>query len=288
MPHSMTAFAHCTDKLEWGELACELRSLNHRYLDLNFRLPEEIRSLEPELRTRIAGKFKRGRIDCTFRVRLYELFADESMVDEALANQVIALARQFQEREPRLQPLRVIDVMRWPGVLRTREIDAQALRDATISLIDEAIAQARDVRKREGNRLQEIIQNKLSALAETVANVKVVLPQAEQACRDRLGERISMVREEVDPNRFEQEVLFYLQKSDVSEEVDRLLVHLDEAKAAIASDKPMGRHLDFLMQELHREANTLGAKAIDTRLSSASVELKLLIEQMREQVQNIE
>ena len=288
MPHSMTAFAQCTDKTEWGELACELRSVNHRYLDVNFRLSEEIRSLEPALRARITDSFKRGRIDCTLRLRLYELVADESAVDGVLAEQVIALARRFQEKGPELQPLQVIDVMRWPGVLRVQEVDAEALRGATMGLLEETISEVQDIRKREGGRLQEIVREKLNALAAAVAEVKAVLPQTEPAFRNRLEERLKMIREEIDQNRFEQEVLFYLQKSDVSEEIDRLTVHLDEAYTVIASEKPIGRRLDFLMQELHREANTFGAKAFDARLTGASVELKLLIEQMREQVQNIE
>ncbi len=153
MPYSMTAFAHCTDQAQWGELACELRSLNHRYLDVNIRLPEEIRSLEPELRTRITNRFKRGRIDCTFRLRLYELLSDESMLDETLANQVISLARRFEAKDSSLQPLQVIDVMRWPGVIRAPEVDAQILHDAVIGLMDETIAEVRNARKREGDRL---------------------------------------------------------------------------------------------------------------------------------------
>ncbi len=288
MPHSMTAFAQCSEKTEWGELACELRSVNHRYLDLNFRLPEEIRVFEPQLRARISQSFARGRIDCTMRLRLYELFAEESEVDEPLARQVIGLARKFTEQAPDLAPLQVIDLIRWPGVLRTREVDVESLRSVTLNLLEATVLEVEEERRREGRRLTEIVEEKLGAVAETLARVRSVLPQVEDAFRARLDERLEALREEVDPNRFEQEVVFYLQKSDVTEELDRLGVHLHEATDLLRTDKPIGRRLDFLMQEMNREANTLGAKAIDSGLTGVSVELKVLIEQTREQVQNIE
>ena len=288
MPYSMTAFSRTSGQTLWGEITCELRSVNHRYLEINPRLPDEVRSLEPQIRDNIAQHIKRGRVDCNIRLQQLELGAEDVKVNKDLIAKVVAVADQIRVQNNDLQPLRVADVLRWPGVVLAPQLDEDQIGTVTMGCLQDAIHQLVDIRKREGGRLLSALLSKLEGAREIVDDLKTSVPDFQQQFRQRVEKRLEDAQLELDPTRLEQELVIYIQKSDVSEEIDRLEVHLEELSNVFQKDQPIGRRLDFLMQELNREANTLGSKSIDTRLTQASVELKVLIEQMREQVQNLE
>lgn len=288
MPSSMTAFAQVRDDTECGEISCELRTVNHRFLEINPRLPEELRHFEPTIRDLLAKRIKRGRVDCTMRFQPQVVRSQQLRVNNTLVEALISLASDVRQRGIDVEPIRVVDILRWPGVIETPEMDSEQLQNAVIEVVSNALQVVIETRIREGTRLSGLILERVGAARALVNRVKEVLPTINQTFRQRLQERLSEVREQLDPNRLEQEIVMFLQKIDVSEELDRLEIHLDEIQSVLSSEQPIGRRLDFLMQELHREANTLGAKSVDTTMTQASVELKVLIEQMREQVQNIE
>ncbi len=288
MPNSMTAFSQARDDTECGEISCELRTVNHRYLEINPRLPEEIRQFEPAIRDLVAKRIKRGRVDCTMRLQPQFTHSQDLAVNSALVEAVLSLAAEVRQQGGDVEPIRVVDILRWPGVIEPPQIDSEQLQAAVIDVVSNALQDVVDTRKREGVRLVDLVLQRVSASRALVNRVKEMLPGISQTFRQRLQERLSEVREQLDPNRVEQEIVLFLQKIDVAEELDRLDIHLDEIQSVLSTEQPIGRRLDFLMQELHREANTLGAKSVDTATTQASVELKVLIEQMREQVQNIE
>ncbi|MDJ0955713.1 MAG: YicC/YloC family endoribonuclease [Arenicellales bacterium] len=284
----MTAFSRTSGQTPWGEITCELRSVNHRYLEINPRLPDEVRSLEPQIRDRIAQHVKRGRVDCNIRLQQQELGAEDVNVNTDLVAKVITVADQIHAQNSNLQPLRVVDVLRWPGVVLAPQFDEDQVGTVAMECLEDAIHQLVDIRRREGERLLSALLVKLEGAREIVDGLKNAVPDWQQQFRQRVEKRLEDAQVELDPSRLEQELVIYIQKSDVSEEIDRLDAHLEELSSVFQQDQPIGRRLDFLMQELNREANTLGSKSIDTRLTQASVELKVLIEQMREQVQNLE
>ena len=288
MPYSMTAFSRASGQTPWGEITCELRSVNHRYLEINPRLPDEVRSLEPQIRDSIAQHVKRGRVDCNIRLQQQELGAEDVNVNIDLIAKVIAVSEQIRAQTSHLQPLRVVDVLRWPGVVLAPQLDEDQIGTVAMECLRNALHQLVDIRKREGGRLLSVLLSKLGEAREIVDELKASVPNWQKLFRQRIEKRLEDAQVELDPTRLEQELLIYIQKSDVSEEIDRLDAHLDELSDVFHQQQPIGRRLDFLMQELNREANTLGSKSIDTRLTQASVELKVLIEQMREQVQNLE
>lgn len=288
MPHSMTAFAQCVETAPWGEISCELRSVNHRYLEISPRLSEELRQLEPEIREIIGQRVKRGRVDCGIRFQQQTGVLEGLEVDLEQARLVIAAGEQLRNFAVDLQPLRVIDVLRWPGVVQAAQVDTEQLSALTLAALNKALDEFIAVRQREGHRLVALLRDRLERMIKIVSQVRQMLPDVYAAFRERIESRMGEVRDQMDPSRLEQEMVIYIQRADVAEEVDRLQVHLDEVGSVLQQDQPMGRRLDFLMQELNREANTLGAKAVDTGLSQASVDLKVLIDQMREQIQNIE
>jgi uncharacterized protein (TIGR00255 family) len=288
MPYSMTAFSRSTGQTPWGEITCELRSVNHRYLEINPRLAEEVRSLEPRVREAIAKHLKRGRVDCTIRLQQQELWSDDIDVDMALIDKLVAVSQQVRDRASDIKPLRAADVLRWPGVVRVAQLDEDQIGSVAVECLERATRQLVDIRKREGERLLEALLEKLLAAKNVVNELKQSIPQWQQLFRQRVEKRLAEAQVNLDQDRLEQEMLIYIQKSDVTEEMDRLEVHLNEVSNVFELAQPIGRRLDFLMQELTREANTLGSKSNDTRLTQASVDLKVLIEQMREQVQNIE
>lgn len=291
MPHSMTAFARRDRDTPWGVLAWELRSVNHRFLELSLRLPEELRALEPPVREQLARGLSRGKVDATLRFQPREAAA-EPRVDEALLGRLLALGQRAESLAAAagttLEPWRAADLLRWPGVLAADEPDQPALNAAALGLFGEALGELQDTRRREGERLREVLEARLAALARIAADLRAALPELARTQRERLMQRLRELEVAPEPGRFEQELALLLQKADVGEELDRLEVHLKEAGEVLAQDGAIGRRLDFLMQELNREANTLGAKSADARQSSTAIELKVLIEQLREQVQNIE
>ncbi len=288
MINSMTAFARADARSQWGDLSWELRSVNHRYLELSLRLPEEMRTFEPQFREMMAARVRRGRIDAVLRFEAKEALAEGVDLDEAATQRLAQLAARAASLLPGAAPMRLGDVLRWPGVLTGAEIDAEGLAAVAAETLSAALDELAATRRREGERLTQMVEQRLHAMHQTVQSVRAVLPEAAAVYRERLEQRLAEVRDQLDPERLEQEIVLFLQKTDVEEELDRLSVHVDEVGRVLQQKEPVGRRLDFLMQELNREANTLGSKSVDMRLRNASVELKVLIEQMREQVQNIE
>ncbi|WP_234422156.1 YicC/YloC family endoribonuclease [Sedimenticola thiotaurini] len=284
----MTSFSRRESRDELGELVCELRSVNHRYLELFVRLPEELRALEPVVRERVAARLGRGKVDCQFRFVPSKNATAGVAVNERFAQQIIDAAGEIGQMLHQSVPPRAIDILRWPGVLETEELDLTPVHQRATSLLEEALDGLVESRQREGQRLAELIVQRCESMREQVTKAKQLMPQLLVSLRDRLRARLVELTAELDEGRIEQEMVLLTQRLDVDEEMDRLLTHLDEVEAVLERDEPVGRRLDFLMQELNREANTLGSKSNDVEMTRVSVELKVLIEQMREQIQNIE
>jgi uncharacterized protein (TIGR00255 family) len=284
---SMTGFARRELAGSWGTLTCELRSVNHRYLEPGFRLPEELRPLESDLRQQLAKSLKRGKVDCTMHLRNTSGAERELRVDSvALARVATAIGQVFRELPS--ATVDAVEVLRWPGVVETSAPDSDALLGAGRSLFQQTLDDLGGMRLREGKRLGELIEQRCAGLATLVAQVRTRMPEIQVRLRARLNERVAELAATVDPERLEQEVVLQLQRIDVAEELDRLTGHIEETRRVMGSGEAAGRRLDFLMQELNREANTLASKSQDLDTTRISVDMKVLIEQMREQVQNVE
>ena len=284
---SMTAYAAGERNTPWGVLGCELRAVNHRFLELGLRLPEELRAFEPALRERVASRVSRGKLELAMRLRAPEaeggLQVDEAMVDE-LARLNLGLAARFPGLRTSLT-----DLLQYPGVLQGRGIDAEALQREVMLLMEAVLDDFVEARAREGARLATVIGERADAIAAIAADVRTLVPRIREGQRAKLAARLADLAQPAEPARVEQELVLWLQKLDVDEELDRLDSHLVELRRILAGGKePVGRRLDFLLQEFNREANTLGSKSVDARTSNAAVELKVLIDQVREQIQNIE
>ena len=285
---SMTGFARREASGPWGQLACELRSVNHRYLEAGFRLPEELRALETELRQGLSKELRRGKVDCTVHLRAAAGGSAELVIDDrALAN-LLSRVREITVATPGKPTVDVMDILRWPGIVREDETDTESLQAAARALFAETLRELADSRAREGVRLRELIEQRCGALEQLVAQVRVRLPEVHARVRQRLEERVAELGAEVDRERLEQELVLLLQRLDVAEELDRLGGHIDETRRVIGGNEAAGKRLDFLMQELNREANTLSSKSQDLETTRFAVDMKVLIEQMREQVQNVE
>ena len=281
----MTAYAAAERQTAWGTLGCELRAVNHRFLELGTRLPEELRALEPALRERVSARVSRGKLDLTMRLRTDAQHA--LGVDEAALERLSALAQSLQSRFPGLTT-EVTGLLQLPGVLQGPQVDAEALQAEALALLDEVLAQFLEARRREGDKLASVITERVEGIREVVAQVRAMMPAIREGQRAKLEARVADLDQPLDPGRLEQELVLWLQKLDVEEELDRLDSHIEEIGRVMAADGPVGRRLDFLLQEFNREANTLGSKSVDARTSNAAVELKVLIDQVREQVQNLE
>jgi uncharacterized protein (TIGR00255 family) len=295
MISSMTGFARLEQSGSYGQLTCEVRSVNHRYLEPGFRLPEELRALESELRQTLARELRRGKVDCTIHLRGSHEAERELLVDDEAVDRLLARSRDIAERAAakglgasHLSSIDPIDVLRWPGVLREQATETESLHAACRQLFLATVRQLAEARHREGERLQELIEQRCVALAELVTTVRTRLPEWRQRWRDKLRERLAELAVQVDAERFEQEVALILQRADVDEELDRLDGHLVEIRRVMTATEAAGRRLDFLMQELNREANTLSSKSQELDTTRIAVDMKVLIEQMREQIQNIE
>ncbi len=288
MIRSMTAFSRREASFPWGELSVELRSVNHRYLDVSPRLPEELRAAEGDFRQRVAAVLSRGKVDLNMRFAPAQGSGDSLQIDRQLAERISHASREIDLLLYNPAPVNSLDVLRWPGVIQSVAVEPDELRQAALGLLDEALAELVAMREREGAKLAELIEQRCGAVLEVVAGVREILPGILEASRERLRARFEEAKLELDPQRLEQEMVIAAQKMDVAEELDRLEAHVGEIRAVLKKGGTVGRRLDFLMQELNREANTLGSKSADTRTSRASVDLKVLIEQMREQIQNIE
>jgi uncharacterized protein (TIGR00255 family) len=291
----MTGFARLEHSGSFGQLTCEVRSVNHRYLEPGFRLPEELRALESELRQTLARELRRGKIDCTIHLRGSHEAERELLVDDEAVDRLLARSRDIAERAAakglgtsHASSIDPIEVLRWPGVLRQQATETESLHAACRQLFGATVRQLAEARHREGERLQELVEQRCAALTELVATVRARLPEWRQRWRDKLRERLAELAVQVDGERFEQEVALILQRADVDEELDRLDGHLVEIRRVMTGSEAAGRRLDFLMQELNREANTLSSKSQELDTTRIAVDMKVLIEQMREQIQNIE
>jgi len=287
MVHSMTAFARAERAGAHGTLSWELRSVNHRYLEPHLRLPDAFRELEGAVREALRGGLSRGKVECTLRWN-EEAGSQAPKLDLARAAELIEAAQAVAaliQQPAAIDPLQVLAL---PGVMVSESVDTQAMQAGALALFNEALEEMKAGRAREGAELAKLINDRLDAMAEDIAALREQVPQMLTAHRQKILDRFAEVRAELDPVRLEQELVLLAQKSDVAEELDRLATHVREVRRVLASPGAAGRRLDFLMQELNREANTLGSKAFDPRSTQAAVNLKVLIEQMREQVQNIE
>jgi uncharacterized protein (TIGR00255 family) len=285
---SMTGFARREASAEWGSLVCELRSVNHRFLEAGFRLPDELRSAESELRTRLAQKIRRGKVDCSMSYRR-PVGANAVLDVDALALERLLNATQTVARAAHgPATVNVLDVLRWPGVLREEAADGEPLLRAATALFAATLEDLTAARGREGQRLRETLEQRCAALETQVAAVRARLPEVQARARARLNERLAELTAAVDHERLEQELALLLQRLDVDEELERLSGHIVEVQRVIGGSEPAGRRLDFLMQELNREANTLSSKSQDLETTRCAVDMKVIIEQMREQVQNAE
>jgi len=287
MLRSMTAFASAESDTGHGTLSIELRSVNHRYLELGLRLPEELRSLEPQVRERVAARLSRGKVDLGVRYKPAVANAAALALDEDLIARLAETAQAMAARFPQLN-VDFVSLLGWPGVMLERDSDQESLRAEALALLDGALGEMVAAREREGARLGGFMRERLDAIEKIVADVRLHLPEVREALRTRFDARLAELKQSVEPGRIEQEIVLQLQRIDVDEELDRLTAHVAEARHTFGLKEAVGRRLDFLMQEFNREANTLGSKAADPRTTKAAVELKVLIEQMREQVQNLE
>jgi uncharacterized protein (TIGR00255 family) len=287
MIHSMTAFARAESKGDHGTLCFELRSVNHRYLELSLRLPDELRALEPSLRERAGQRLARGKVEISLRYQRRE-GAVAPEVNETALKALIAACRSVDHVTGHLTPLDALELLRLPGVLKAAENDSAALAEQALAAFDAALEALAKTRASEGERLAALILTRCDGCVEQSARARIRRPVVLKEQQDKLRARIAELGVAADPARLEQEIALLAQRLDVAEELDRLEMHLDEVRKVLGKGGGVGRRLDFLMQELNREANTLGSKSSDVETTRAAVELKVLIEQMREQVQNIE
>ena len=283
---SMTAFASGEATTPWGTLACELRSVNHRFLEITARLPDELRALEPALRERIGARISRGKLDVSLRLRTADA-AGGLQVDRARLAELAKLSRELEADFPGLRT-DFSQLLQIPGVVRGEGVDPAALQAEALALVERVIDDFIAAREREGAKLAQAILERLDGIAAIREQVRDCIPAIRDGQRARMEARLVDLPQPVDAGRLEQELVLALQKLDVDEELDRLDAHVAEARRVMKLREAVGRRLDFLLQEFNREANTLGSKSVDTRTSSAAIELKVLIDQIREQAQNIE
>ncbi|HEX5960082.1 MAG TPA: YicC/YloC family endoribonuclease [Rhodanobacteraceae bacterium] len=286
MIRSMTAYANMEEATPQGWLACEVRAVNSRFLETGVRLPEELRTLEPALRERIAARLSRGKVDATFRYKP-PASATDLLLDPRTAGQLAAIAQALKSEFPQLAT-DFAGLLDWPGLLVKPELDQRGLGDAALGLLDRTLDEFVAGREREGAKLAAALRERLDGIERIVGDVRGLLPDIRVALRAKLEARLAEWRQSADPGRLEQELVLQLSRIDVDEELDRLAAHVGEARRILGLDEPVGRRLDFLMQEFNREANTLASKSADQQTTRAAVDLKVLIEQVREQVQNLE
>jgi len=288
MTHSMTAFSRQQADSRWGSLTWEIRSVNHRYLEANVRLPENFRGLENLIREKLRQKLKRGKVDCQLHFKKFEAGSSDIHIDKELVKNLVDASSEIHTFVEGPSQLNTIDILRWPGVITDQKIDASAFEEQASRLFDQTIDGLISARKREGEALELQLSTRIGSIKRIVSSVKSKMPEIIFNQRQAMLNRLTDLKAELDPIRIEQEIVILAQKADVDEELDRLESHLHEVERIIGSNGQKGRRLDFLMQELNREANTLSSKSVLAETTLNAVELKVLIEQMREQIQNIE
>lgn len=288
MIHSMTGYAALSQELPQGTINLEIKSVNSRYLDIQFRIMDELRGLEPSLRELIGARLTRGKIDCRLGFSAAITAESLSRVNAGLIDQLLSLNKLVHERAPEAAPLSVADILRWPGVIASEELSKEALKDAVLTLLTRALDDLAASRSREGAKLKDIILDRAAQMDALVARIKPKTPAIVANFQEKLRQKLKEAEAGSDDDRMRQEIVLFAQKIDVDEEIGRLTTHLSELKRILAKGGGAGKRLDFLMQELNREANTLGSKSVDAEMSQASMDMKVLIDQMREQIQNIE
>ena len=288
MIRSMTGFARRERQGPWGTLVCELRTVNHRYLEISLRLPEDLKALDNEVRQSIGAALRRGKVDASLYLKTAAGTQRGLELDTSLLDELIARVDEVRVRLKDPAAVSPVELLRWPGVIREAESDSRPVLVASLELLREALGELNETRNREGQRIRELLLARCVTMRAQVQAVKARLPEVSQRLRERILERIGQLGVTPDSERLEQELVLYAHKMDVEEELDRLVGHLAEVTAALDSSEPAGRRLDFLMQELNREANTLSSKSQDSETTKAAVDMKVAIEQMREQVQNVE
>jgi len=288
MLHSMTGFARESAETDLGTLTWEIRAVNHRYLDVQFKLPEDLRPKEQALRQRASAALGRGKVECALFFRRAFDQNNELRVDTEMVELIGHRISDLTAKLPNVAAVNPIEILRWPGVVQQVELDLEPLFDAAAELLDRTLTAINEMRASEGARIAGMLETRCDDIAKIAQQVRRRMPEVLSATRAKQQERIDALDVEADPARLEVELALVATKLDVDEELDRLESHLVEIRDAIAAEKPVGRRLDFLMQELNREANTLGSKSADTETTRAAVDLKVLVEQMREQIQNVE
>ena len=287
MIYSMTAFAHLEIKKEWGNAVWEIRSVNQRFLETYFRLPEVFRHLEMGLRERLRNSLTRGKVECSLRVELAQASNNKIALNNDYAEQVIASLKTLQSIAGEGE-INLVDVLRYPGVVDAQSQDLDQITQDLLAGFEQILADFIAMRGREGENLQAIIQQRLDSIAEIAQRVQQQMPEVLQWQKDRLQQRFEELNLQLDPQRLEQEMVLTAQRVDVAEELDRLQLHVKGTSSILKKGGAVGRKLDFMMQELNRESNTLASKSINADITNSAVELKVLIEQMREQIQNLE
>ena len=288
MISSMTAYARKEINQSWGTASWELRSVNQRYLETYIRMPEQFRSLEPIIRERLRGRLTRGKIECNLRFELDPASQHQELsLNEDLARQVLS-AVNWIKTEYKSGDVNPIDVLRWPGVLSAKEQNLDSISQEILALLDEAINELITVREREGEVLRDLIIQRLDSITTEVEKIRQWMPQILEWQKERLQNKLAEANIELDKSRLEQEIVLMAQRIDVAEELDRLMTHVKETYVILKKNEAVGRRLDFMMQEFNRESNTIASKSINADVTASAIELKVLIEQIREQVQNIE
>ncbi len=285
---SMTAFSRQQLEGDWGALTWEIRSVNHRYLESSVRLPEPFRSLEAKVRDRLRKKLARGKVECQLRYQAVAPEQSELQLNDALIERLLDANKEISARLGGPTDLNGIDILRWPGVIKDETADSSALESEALKLFDQALDELIANRQREGDAIKAMLEQRISAIHDIVVAVRKKMPDILAAQRQTMLDKINELKAELEASRIDQEVALLAQKADVAEELDRLDSHLEECARVLDTKGPKGRRLDFLMQELNREANTLSSKSLVADTTLSAVELKVLIEQMREQIQNIE
>ena len=288
MTQSMTAFSRCELETDLGSLTCEIRSVNNRFLDVQLRLPEELRAHEAALRQQVSSRLTRGKVDCSIRFRPNAGAAGLPTINQEMLAGLVDLAEQVSSKMSEPAAINPIELLRWPGVTAETKLDLAPLTGHAAALLDQGLGQLIEGRLSEGGRLRDMLLERCEGIAEKVTEVQTTLPEVHEHIRNRIVEKLEKLTQDLDQERLEQELVILAQKMDVAEELDRLESHLTEMRQVLDSKEPIGRRLDFLIQEFNREANTLSSKSQDIRTTQAAVDIKVLVEQMREQAQNIE
>ncbi len=288
MPHSMTGFARKTEQADWGEISCEIRSVNHRYLEPTLRLPELLRSIEPSIRDQLRKRLHRGKVEVSFQLNLDQSSQESLSLNIGILKSLTASVEQVKDLYPEMATVDPLRLLQWPGVIEQSALDTDAIQKTANSLLKHTLSSLIEHRHREGLELQGLIEERLQEIAQLVVDVRERMPDILDAQKSKLEQRLAELKTDLDESRVEQEIVLLANKADVAEELDRLETHLTEVRHILKQSGAIGRRLDFMMQELNREANTLSSKSLATDTTQAAVSVKVLIEQMREQIQNIE